>query len=324
MLAILLSILNVLFIVLIIIPLKIALRVVQNIDSKIAKKQLQSLKQEQAGILDKVYQLRKDERNFDAQTVNARFKVKKTVLNNTIALRRSSLKALRFVLSFFQFTSLFSGTLVAILMGVALMVAVNTPTLIPVWHMTINGNQSDNSDSKDDTSDKDNSKDEDKDSDSKGNTKAPNTAVDAFLQLKSKLKLNDTWANAFIGNMMAETGGGTYTFKPEEDSEHGNMGGLGVIQWTVSGNRSTNLRTKPNYKTLSVQIDFIGEELNGSEKQVGDFIKANPDISLADATRTIAKSYERCGAAYVELRIPYAEKFKKDYVDNKEYEKFKS
>ncbi len=72
--------------------------------------------------------------------------------------------------------------------------------------------------------------------------------------------------------------------------------------------RKSRLLAKPGYDTLQVQLNYIWEELNASERAAYRTIKATTTIELA--TLAIRKSYERPGEkeANDAARLAYAKK----------------
>ena len=79
-------------------------------------------------------------------------------------------------------------------------------------------------------------------------------------------------------------------------------GGLGVAQWL--GNRRAALQAKPDYLNLTVQLDFIVEELNGVESRAGAALKAATTVEAA--TIAFQDLYERCGQCMQSQRVAYA------------------
>jgi hypothetical protein len=108
-------------------------------------------------------------------------------------------------------------------------------------------------------------------------------------------------AAAWVGNLYQESG-----LNPTADESGGD--GYGLAQWTIPS-RKNPLITRPNYKTLQVQLDYIIEELNSSAafKAINNEIKATTNIS--DATLTIRTKYEMPleSAANDAVRLAYAE-----------------
>ena len=79
-------------------------------------------------------------------------------------------------------------------------------------------------------------------------------------------------------------------------------GGLGIAQWI--GGRRARLMTKPNYNTLTGQLDYLMEELNGSESAAGSAIRSARTVE--EATVAFESLFERCGDCRTGTRIQYA------------------
>lgn len=79
-------------------------------------------------------------------------------------------------------------------------------------------------------------------------------------------------------------------------------GGLGIAQWI--GGRRVNLVNKGNYLDLTVQLNFLMEELNGTESSAGAAIRAS--TSVESATLAFSSKFERCGICMDDQRIAYA------------------
>ena len=95
---------------------------------------------------------------------------------------------------------------------------------------------------------------------------------------------SDVQAAAIVGNLMQES-----NLKPT--AVNPSSGATGIAQWL--GDRLTALQAKANWQDLQVQLDFVDEELNGSEKTAGDAIRLT--TALDAATMAVRVSYERCG-----------------------------
>jgi len=81
-------------------------------------------------------------------------------------------------------------------------------------------------------------------------------------------------------------------------------GGLGIAQWI--GARRSNLVAKGNYLDLNVQLNYLMEELNGSEYRAKAAIQASTTVD--QATVAFQNKFERCGQCEQGTRIMYAYK----------------
>ena len=92
-------------------------------------------------------------------------------------------------------------------------------------------------------------------------------------------------AAGIVGNLMAETGGGTFDLNP---TALNSIGAYGIVQWM--GGRKSSLMQKPNYTSLETQINFMWEELNGPYNYVLSALKASSTIP--EAAKIINEKYE--------------------------------
>jgi hypothetical protein len=79
-------------------------------------------------------------------------------------------------------------------------------------------------------------------------------------------------------------------------------GGLGIAQW-IGGRRSA-LMARPNYLDINVQLQFMLDELNGSNAHAGAAVRASATIE--QAVRAFQNLYERCGICNEGRRVQYA------------------
>lgn len=79
-------------------------------------------------------------------------------------------------------------------------------------------------------------------------------------------------------------------------------GGLGIAQWL--GGRRANLMARADYTNISVQLQFLLDELNGPENGAMVAIKASG--SVEGATVAFQNKFERCGLCAEGTRIKYA------------------
>jgi len=117
----------------------------------------------------------------------------------------------------------------------------------------------------------------------------------------------DFQAAAWVGNLNQES-----SLNPTITNS---IGAFGLAQWLDYTNprtgrtdpRKSRLFAKPNYFSLEVQLDYIWEELQNTERRAYNLIKAT--TSLQEATLVIRKHYERPAEweANDASRIAYAE-----------------
>ena len=127
-----------------------------------------------------------------------------------------------------------------------------------------------------------------------------------FLKAKG---LSDDQAAAIMGNLEQESG-------LDPTAVNGESGAFGIAQWMGSRKAGLDAFAKKEGKKntdLDVQLDYLWQEMQGSEKQnLGRFNKAN---SIGDATTFFANDFERMGAdeAMMSTRISNAKAFKEKY-----------
>lgn len=102
-----------------------------------------------------------------------------------------------------------------------------------------------------------------------------------------------------LGNLKQESGFNT--------EDHPN--GLGIAQWL--GARRQNLIDKysgsPSTYQIYNQLQYIVEEMNGTEKRAGDALRASQ--TLEEATQVFQDQYERCGDCRASQRLTYAQEY---------------
>lgn len=127
-----------------------------------------------------------------------------------------------------------------------------------------------------------------------------------FLKAKG---MSDDQAAAIMGNLEQESG-------LDPTAVNGESGAFGIAQWMGSRKAGLDAFAKKEGKKntdLDVQLDYLWQEMQGSEKQnLGRFNKAN---SIGDATTFFANDFERMGAdeAMMSTRISNAKAFKEKY-----------
>ncbi len=106
--------------------------------------------------------------------------------------------------------------------------------------------------------------------------------------------LSDTHTAAIMGNLKQE-----HNFQTTDVA-----GGLGIAQWL--GNRRQALMQYDNYESLTVQVQFLIDELHATESRALRLLLATNTIE--EATVTFQNSFERCNPALCreENRIAYA------------------
>lgn len=138
-------------------------------------------------------------------------------------------------------------------------------------------------------------------------TKKYAVATEAWKAMK-KFGWSDTVCAGIMGNLMAETGGGTLNL--DWDSNSG--GCYGLVQWT--GGRKTAIKNKyGKTPTVKQQIQFIHDELygtNGVRQQVtsSQLKKIMNAKTPEDCAYAFASYYERCATQYRSPRKGYARK----------------
>ena len=140
-----------------------------------------------------------------------------------------------------------------------------------------------------------------------GDVPAAGSPAESVFKFLINQGLTAQQAAGVVGNLMAETGGGTFALKPEAENS---IGAYGIVQWL--GGRKTNLQKIANYNTLTVQINFMWSEFNGPYASVFESLKSS--TSTASATWVILTRYEipcliRNGGCVEEQanRLKYAE-----------------
>lgn len=97
--------------------------------------------------------------------------------------------------------------------------------------------------------------------------------------------LTPAQASGIVGNLMAETAGGSFQLDP---TALNSIGAYGIVQWMHE--RKTALMQKPNYQTLETQANFMWEELTGKYSYVGNAVKSSSTIE--QSTRIVLERYE--------------------------------
>jgi hypothetical protein len=121
----------------------------------------------------------------------------------------------------------------------------------------------------------------------------PSTMIEDGLEIIQGLVdrgIDAKTAAALTGNMWQES-----KFNPAVSPESATY--VGLIQWgnyqnqkTGPGARKTKLITKPNWKNLDVQLDYLKTELDGTYKGVANQIINAPTIQKA--AEIVALKYE--------------------------------
>ena len=107
-------------------------------------------------------------------------------------------------------------------------------------------------------------------------------------------------ANGFTRNQTAGIMGNLQQEHGFQTSDVG--GGLGIAQWL--GGRRSALMARPNYLDINVQLQFMLDELNGSNAHAGAAVRASATIE--QAVRAFQNLYERCGICNEGRRVQYA------------------
>lgn len=109
-----------------------------------------------------------------------------------------------------------------------------------------------------------------------------NTATKIYDFFKSK-GLKDHHIAGIMGNLDIESGGFNHKALGDSGSAYG------LAQWR--GDRLTNLKNKQGYDTLEGQLNYIWDELNGSEKNA--YIALLNAKDSDEATKVFMDKYER-------------------------------
>ena len=134
------------------------------------------------------------------------------------------------------------------------------------------------------------------------------TATEAWICMKA-LGWSDIVCAGIMGNLMAETGGtGTLYLNWDSNGESG----YGLVQW-IGGRRNSIKNKYGTYPTISEQIQFIHDELygtNGVRRQVTDRqLDAIMNAETPeDSAYAFACYYERCAHEYHSMRRGFARK----------------
>lgn len=141
-------------------------------------------------------------------------------------------------------------------------------------------------------------------------------ATKIWRYMKDNFNWSDETCAGVLGNMMAEVGGGTLNLS---NWDANGSSGYGLIQW-MGGRRSSLEKRYGKRPTIEEQLLYMYDELyglNDTRKQVSN--KVLKEIvegdSAGDIAYIFAKYYERCHRDYVNIRIGYAEKAYKYFVD---------
>ena len=91
-----------------------------------------------------------------------------------------------------------------------------------------------------------------------------------------------------------------------------NGGAYGIAQWL--GSRQKQLKQKPNFNTLLVQLNYVIEEFNNDEREPGIKLKSSPTFESAVAA---AASYERFEGINIRDGVNYDEVLKASGTKNR-------
>lgn len=103
---------------------------------------------------------------------------------------------------------------------------------------------------------------------------------------------SDVQVAGILGNLKQE-----HNFNTSDEPS-----GLGIAQWL--GARRERLIQRGNHLDLTSQLNFIIEELNGTESVANKLLKSS--YSVEEATVVFQNLYERCGNCMQSQRITYA------------------
>lgn len=130
----------------------------------------------------------------------------------------------------------------------------------------------------------------------------------AFRYLMSKGVLEPAQAAGIVGNLMWESGG------VDPTSSRNNGGTIGIAQW--EGNRDDALKAfaekqGKDWQDLGVQLDYLWQELNTTEKAALDAVLATH--TPKDAAIAFEEKFERAGDPRMQDRINNAEEIMTKY-----------
>ena len=140
------------------------------------------------------------------------------------------------------------------------------------------------------------------------------TATEVWVCMKAQ-GWSDTVCAGIMGNLMAETGG-TGSLYLDWDSNGSN--GYGLVQW-IGGRRNTIKNKYGTYPTIQEQVQFIHDELygtNGVRRQVTDsqFDAIMNAETPEECAYAFACYYERCADFARSMRRGFARKAYEYYV----------
>ena len=123
-------------------------------------------------------------------------------------------------------------------------------------------------------------------------------ATQVWLYMKD-LGWNDYVCAGIMGNLMAETGGQTLNLNPKLYTNNY----YGICQW------NKNHKSKIWGKSLQKQLEYLESNIKSEFDTYGSIYKKGFDFNAflaleneQEAALAFAKSYERCGSAYYEVR----------------------
>jgi hypothetical protein len=127
------------------------------------------------------------------------------------------------------------------------------------------------------------------------------TAVNFFLNKG----YTDFQTAALVGGFILESNMNSNAINP-------NGGAYGIAQWL--GSRQKQLKQKPNFNTLLVQLNYVIEEFNNDERESGIKLKSSPTFESAVAA---AASYERFEGINIRDGVNYDEVLKASGTKNR-------
>lgn len=135
----------------------------------------------------------------------------------------------------------------------------------------------------------------------------------AFNYFVSK-GLTKAQSAGIVGNLIQESGN---PINPRA-TQYPRGPGRGIAQWSVNERWATLVKwansTGRDPWSLSLQLDFIWRELNGTEATAMRHLKASTTID--GATLAFSRYYERCGTCHNDRRIAYARQVDNAYAGN--------
>lgn len=150
-----------------------------------------------------------------------------------------------------------------------------------------------------------------------------NFLISTPIKTNNNQPLTQAQAAGAVGNLMRESGGDTYSLKP--DITNSKSGAYGIVQWL--GSRKTALENFAKEKgskkdDLRTQLEFLIYELENKESAIVKDTAFQNVTNIADGAQTAAKRwdtlYERSGGSGINKRQENAKKAFEDFSSGAE------